>query len=68
MAFFAVIKNRKRKPVEALGPFVTRKQAKDWMAGVVMEYPDGTAEFLQENHTVSFYKVDDYVAFGAEVN
>lgn len=41
------------------GPFVTRDEAEAWVSE--------TAEF-QEEHTVSFFDMDDFIAFGAEVN
>lgn len=38
------------------GPFVTRDEAEEWIDG----------EFPEEQ--VSFFDVDDFIAFGAEVN
>lgn len=39
------------------GPFLTRDDAEEWIDG---EFP--------EEHTVSFFDVDDFIAFGAEAN
>ena len=70
MACFAVVKRTEdeNSPGRPFGPFVTRAQAEDWMSGMAITHPDGTAEFLEEEHTVSFFEVDDFIAFGSEVN
>jgi hypothetical protein len=69
MACFVLVNRRDERDVgRPFGPFVTRAQAEDWTSGVAITHPDGTAEFLAENHTVSFVDVDDFIAFGAEVN
>lgn len=39
------------------GPFVTRDDAEEWIVG---EFPEG--------QPVSFFDMDDFIAFGAEVN
>lgn len=57
MACFAVVKHREDDPGRPFGPFLTRDDAEEWIAG---EFP--------EEGSVSFFDVDDFIAFGAEVN
>lgn len=61
MAYFAVVKPKDddENPGLPFGPFVNKDEAENWA--------NSEAEFLRDKQT-DLFEVDDYIAFGPEVN
>lgn len=56
---------------EFFGPFVTRVEAEKWIAELASKgWPakDARVNFFNREFEVRFLELDDYVAFGEEVN
>lgn len=55
---------------EVFGPFVSRAEAEQWIAELDGRWatPYGGGAFVDKEFDFHFFELDDYIAFGEEVN